>query len=384
MKDRVHDDVGDDNGRQRYVGVKHGVQHGKTYLQQQYADQCLVLGHAAAQQLVMDVTLVGLEQWAMLAQTCDDDADDIKARHDEQCVGDEQTVTAVGHDGGVVFGKLDDEKSEDESQGQTARVAHENLVVVFCFSKDIEIEKSHQYADKSGYHRTVCEDILAHETIEKARQGYHADTSGQSIDAVDEVESVVDEYDDQYREWGTDIEGDVVDTAKSVKVVDVESGDGQKARRYYLGKKLGSRFYAHDIVDESHGVDEDEAHDEHTRPKADFCALPVVSAKDDDRDNGGKQHAGNETGAAEPWYGTFVYLTGVGQVVEIVLDAEFLYSRYEHKSAYKAYDKGNEGIYYVLRCHGFLFLFRHWRAWPPPAVVGSFLPRLYMITLAGA
>ena len=69
-----------------------------------------------------------------------------------------------------MHGKLDKQESENETQRQTARVAHENLVPLLSLSPDVEVQVSREHTHEAGYENGVCVDALVHEAQQEARE----------------------------------------------------------------------------------------------------------------------------------------------------------------------------------------------------------------------
>ena len=88
----------------------------------------------------------------------------------KQIFREQQAVFAERHHIGVVHGELDEEEAQYETEGQTARVAHENLLFFLHAAQHVEVEVGHEHAHQSGYQDGVGEEALAHEAEQKSAQ----------------------------------------------------------------------------------------------------------------------------------------------------------------------------------------------------------------------
>ena len=75
------------------------------------------------------VVFVSVEYRFVVNEAYDYYSHHVKTRHYQECVGHEQADVAWRNGIGSVHGKLDAQKPKDESNGETARIAHENLVL---------------------------------------------------------------------------------------------------------------------------------------------------------------------------------------------------------------------------------------------------------------
>jgi hypothetical protein len=87
------------------------------------------------------VLSVGAKEYPMelKSQTRNDDTHHIETWHDEQRVGKKQTIAAEWHHIRVVHNKLNEQERKHETQRETARIAHKNLVFMFLSTIDIVI-----------------------------------------------------------------------------------------------------------------------------------------------------------------------------------------------------------------------------------------------------
>ena len=91
----------------------------------------------------------------MVTQTVLDNSDDIENRDNKQRIGQQQTMGIDGHGMAINHHKLDDQKTEQESQGKAAAIAHEYLAVFLGLAKQVEVQIGNEYSSHSGYDDAV-------------------------------------------------------------------------------------------------------------------------------------------------------------------------------------------------------------------------------------
>lgn len=148
-----------------------------------------MLSQSGAHQLVVDMILVSLEDRLVVQQTDDDNSYDVKYGHHKQRHCYQHRLPAVWHHVRIVHRELHKNRAKNVSEGQTARISHENLPVFLGISEDIEEEKRHYNSCQSGYEDAVDRQSLKVEAVEKSHKRYQAQRPRQSVDAVDEVEA---------------------------------------------------------------------------------------------------------------------------------------------------------------------------------------------------
>jgi hypothetical protein len=123
----------------RYETIEYNVKYDKNNLQAENSNKRTMLRESTAQKLMMEMALIGLKDGLSVAQTRNDDTHHIETWHDEQRVGKKQTIAAEWHHIRVVHNKLNEQERKHETQRETARIAHKNLVFMFLSTIDIVI-----------------------------------------------------------------------------------------------------------------------------------------------------------------------------------------------------------------------------------------------------
>lgn len=343
LEDGVDEYVGQNDEVALHYRAQSLVENDERGCKKKYGDKSLMLRHSGMHQLVVYVVLVSLEYRVAVLQPRYDDPHHIETGYYEQCVGYQQTVVAVGHDVRIVHGELDEKEPENETQGETSRVAHENLVSLLRLPPYVEEEICREHAHESGYEDGVSVDALMHEAQQEAREREQGESAGEPVDAVDEVHGVVDEHEHEHRERRTHPERELVYAEHAVHVVDVKTGERQQRCGYYLHGELGSRSHSHNVVHYTYDVYERKAYEEHYRP----CAYGYLPLSGELVENGysedeGYERARQEAYSSKAGNGVLVHFARVGNVVKVLFNAEVDNVRYDDETARGAYYKSRQ------------------------------------------
>ena len=179
---------------------QHGVQPDEVERYGQDGGQHGAHPHAGAQQLVVQVPLVGQEGIPARLQPAEHDADDVEQGDDERGEGQHHArVVAAGRlRGGTA--QVDGQQAEDVAQRQAPGVAHEELVAALRVAEDVVEPEGDDHAERGEGQQD--EGVAAGRGVQDAQhgQGDAAQARGQPVDAVDQVDGIGDEYDDEDRE----------------------------------------------------------------------------------------------------------------------------------------------------------------------------------------
>lgn len=318
MDGDIDEDVYDCHYRDVAAGgeISRHVERDEAQLHEDDEDERLVLRHARAHDLVLDVILVRMEQGAAVSQANQEDTDHIEARNDEQRADQHPVFVVKRRHVGVVHGELDEQEGQHVAQRQTARVAHEDFLLVPFAQEKIEIEIGDEHPHEPRNHDAVNPKLLADEAEQIAAQRDERETGCQSVDSVNQVESIDNQNDDENRQQTARHGRQLMNAGQSVEVVEVETAEGQQGRSQDLDRKLHLGVEPNHVVDDANGVDNDGSHHDRIRPKAHpqrSCTFHIVERKDAKHE--GKEHAGQEGYAAEAGYRVPMHLAGVGQII---------------------------------------------------------------------
>lgn len=318
MDGDIDEDVYDRHYRDVAAGgeISRHVERDEAQLHEDDEDERLVLRHARAYNLMVDVILVRLEQGTAISQAGQNDTEHVEAGNDEQRAYQHPVFAVKWRYIGVVHTELDEQKCQHVAQCQTTGIAHENLLLVTFAKEKIEIEIGYEHPHEPRNHDAVNPKLLADEAEQIAAQRDERETGCQSVDSVNQVESIDNQNDDENRQQTARHGRQLMNAGQSVEVVEVETAEGQQGRSQDLDRKLHLGVEPNHVVDDANGVDNDGSHHDRIRPKAHpqrSCTFHIVERKDAKHE--GKEHAGQEGYAAEAGYRVPMHLAGVGQII---------------------------------------------------------------------
>jgi len=144
---------------------------------------------------VVDVGLVGMEWMSLSADASQHHTDDIQTgnQQDAECHDNGGTVglQCLGTEEHAV---LDDQEAQDETERQAAGVAHENLPAPLGVAEEVIEEEGYQRTHTDECHLGVEPHFIHGKNNTEHTECHDADAGSQTIDAVDEVDGIGDEY----------------------------------------------------------------------------------------------------------------------------------------------------------------------------------------------
>lgn len=207
---------------------------------------------------MVDVRAVGQERALVVADAAEEYAHDIETRdhHRGKC-----------QDEGIGVGldlmadreqQLDAVDAEDETERQTARVAHEDLLAVVGLAEYVEVEEREQYAERGKGHGgiDVVSQVDEGATV-KERCG-NTQSRSKAVYTVDQVDRVDEEYDREDRKRVGHHLRQFVDTQQTVEVVDPYAARDQQHATKDLGHEFGSVFYTDQIVGNTDDIQQEQ------------------------------------------------------------------------------------------------------------------------------
>lgn len=128
------------------------------------------------------------------------DTHHIKRRNKQDAEGNEQgrTQNFFSGNGSGIHAIFDDEEAENVSQCQTSGVAHKYLASAVGIAKYIVGEERDQdtYTDKGQ--QGINPLLVVNEDNSQNGKGNHTQTGGKSVDSVNQVDGIGDEYGQQH------------------------------------------------------------------------------------------------------------------------------------------------------------------------------------------
>ena len=204
----------------------------------------------------------------------------------------------------------------------------------------IVIEERNDHSNQTCDEHTIYKQSLALEAIEETDERQYGETAGESVDAVNQVECVVDKHYDKHSQRRTDTERYRLNAHETIEVVDVQTRERHKACSQYLNKKFHTRRYSYNIVNKTDGVNQYYADKEHERPKAYGESLVVVEAIDSYRQQRSHYHTRHEARSTHTRDVNGMNLTEVRHIIKFLFLAKICYLRYREDTANETHQKG--------------------------------------------
>ena len=279
--------------------------------------------HAGAQQLVVQVALVGQEGVPARLQPAEHDADDVEQGDDERGEGQHHARVASSARFRRGAAQVDGQQAEDVAQRQAPGVAHEELVAALRVAEDV-VEPEGDYHAERGEGQQG-EGVAAGHGVHGAQygQGDAAQARGQPVDAVDQVDGVGDEHDDEDRERHARPGRQGVEAGQPAHGVEPLARQDHQHGGEHLHGELVAVAHAHQVVGHAH---QEEQHGPHREEEE----LAEGAARHAARGGGqeevrpeGEPHRdeddGEEGQPAQARHGDGVHLPAVGHVEEAFL-----------------------------------------------------------------
>ena len=280
------------------------------------------------QELVVDVVLVRQKGVLAVAHAVQHDPYDIQRGYEQHAEGHQYWrsadfcrrvagVHAVPHC----------EEAEQVSQHQAARVSHKNLAATGSITEDVVGEEGNEHANADGGHEGVDPPVGMDEQSAKDSQGHHAQSGGQPVDTIDEVDGVGDEHHQHDGEGHAEERGHSIDAEEAVEVVDVQPGEGKHQRGEQLHGELLGIAHADKVVRHTHDVKQGEPGGEqqqfggHARRQHIVHGTAQQHAQSDEEAHA-EENDGEETQSAQAWYEVVVYLPFIGHIEESLAEGD--------------------------------------------------------------
>ena len=171
-----------------------------------------------AQELMVDMVLIGQEGITVVTDTGYHHPDDVEHRDEHRRETDDQHFT--GEEDVGLTSHIDEQETDEITQRQTARITHEDLLAPLDVAKDIVVPEGQQDAEHAERHDH--EEILGthHRRQTQREQGHRTDARGQTIDTVDEVDGIRDIDHHEHRERDTHPDRNLSQPEQAGEIVD--------------------------------------------------------------------------------------------------------------------------------------------------------------------
>lgn len=147
-----------------------------------------------------------------------------------------------------VHAVFNDKEAENISQCQTSGVAHKDFASSVGIAEYIVGEEGDQdtYTDKGQ--QGINPLLVVNEDNSQNGKGNHTQTGGKSVDSVNQVDGIGDEYGQQHGQGNSYTCGNLVNSEKPVEIVDIESRQRKECGRDDLHKEFFAVSHSHKII----------------------------------------------------------------------------------------------------------------------------------------
>ena len=147
-----------------------------------------------------------------------------------------------------VHAVFDDKEAENVSQCQTSGVAHKDFASSVGIAEYIVGKEGDQdtYTDKGQ--QGIDPLLVVNEDDSQNGKGNHTQAGSQSVDSVNQVDSIGNEYRQQHGQGNSYTCGNLVNPEKSVEIIDVKPGQWKECGRDDLYKEFLAVSHSHKII----------------------------------------------------------------------------------------------------------------------------------------
>lgn len=230
-----------------YCNQSEGTKTGRHQLN---SDECLTWRESHIQKFMMNMSLVGQEERLTVTCPAKYDTHHIKRRNKQDAERNKQGRTQdffSGNSSGV-HAVFDDKEAENISQCQTSGVAHKNLAPSVGIAEYIVGEEGDQDAYTDKGQQSIDPLLVVNEDDSQNGKGNHTQTGGKSVDSVNQVDGIGDEYRQQHGQGNSYKGGNLVNSEKPVEIVDIESRQRKECGRDDLHKEFFAVSHSHKII----------------------------------------------------------------------------------------------------------------------------------------
>ena len=218
---------------------------------------------AHVQELVMNVALVGLEGIHLPANTSQHDPTDIQARHQQEAEHQYQrSATCQGSGCSHRPDELNGQETQDETQRQTSRIAHEDFPSSTGIAEHIVQKERNQYPHANSCQQGIHPPSLPYEEKTEQNQGLHTKARSQSVNTVYQIDGIGDEDRQSDGERHAEPCIDMVDAEQSIETVQLKSGQGNESGCQQLYQKLPPIGHTYEVVGNAYDVEQHQPHHE--------------------------------------------------------------------------------------------------------------------------
>lgn len=206
------------------------------------------------------MSLVGQEERFTITCSAKNHAHYIERRNKQDTERNKQgrTQCLFSGNGSGVHAVFDDKEAENVSQCQTSGVAHKDLASAVGIAKYIVGEEGDQNAYTDKGQQGIDPLLVMNEDDSQNGKGNHTQAGSQSVDAVNQVDGIGDEYGQQHGQGDSYTCGNLVNPEKPVKIVDIESRQRKECGRDDLYKEFLAVSYSCEIIGNTDDIQQGE------------------------------------------------------------------------------------------------------------------------------
>lgn len=152
-------------------------------------------------------------------------------------------------------------------------------------------------------------------------KGNHTQAGSQSVDAVNQVDSIGNEYRQQHGQGNSYTCGNFIDSEKSVEIVDIESRQWKECGRDDLHKEFLAVSHSHKIIGNTDDIqqgkpgDKEEQLGYHGHGELRIGEISYQDTQGGEK-TGGAEDDGEERNSSQSWNGPLMDLPGIGRIEE--------------------------------------------------------------------
>lgn len=198
----------------------------------------------------MNMSLVGQEKSLPVTCPAKNHAYYIERRNKQDAERNKRgrTQDFFSGDSSGVHAVFDDKEAENVSQCQTSGVAHKDFASSVGIAEYIVGKEGDQDAYTDKGQQGIDPLLVVNKDDSQNGKGNHAQAGGKSVDAVNQVDGVGNEYRQQHGQGDSYKGGNFIDSEKSVEIIDIESSQWKECGRDDLYKEFFAISYSHEVI----------------------------------------------------------------------------------------------------------------------------------------
>lgn len=208
----------------------------------------------------MNMSLVGQEERFTVTCSAKNHAHYIERRNKQDTERNKQgrTQCLFSGNGSGVHAVFDDKEAENVSQCQTSGVTHKDFASAVGIAEYIVGKEGDQDAYTDKGQQGIDPLLVVNEDDSQNGKGNHTQAGSQSVDAVNQVDGIGDEYGQQHGQGDSYKGGNFIDSEKPVKIVDIESRQRKECGRDDLYKEFLAVSYSCEIIGNTDDIQQGE------------------------------------------------------------------------------------------------------------------------------